>query len=121
MTTKPRKINLEQRDAKSKHLLEYAYACGWLTEGVVGVFTDLIDVKGRLPEIAENSLLSRTVLFVVDGKIYAGHYHINGWFYGCEETHGNKMARGRPDATVGKYDGPNDKPDATAWCYLREE
>ena len=39
----------------------------------------MFSVKDKLPEI--DCLVSEPVLFLYDGKRYAGKYHINGWFY----------------------------------------
>lgn len=73
-------------------------------------------VKDTLPEIKGRT--SRPLLFVVEGKRYAGYYHKDGWFY-CQE-------HGHP-ALVSAF-GPNvdtsSVPDAkavTEWEYLRGE
>lgn len=36
-----------------------------------------------LPEIT--GFTSRPVLFIVDGRRYAGHYHLNGYFYVADD------------------------------------
>lgn len=40
----------------------------------------MFSVKDKLPEITD-CLTSEPILFLYDGKRYAGKYHLNGWFY----------------------------------------
>lgn len=60
----------------------------------------MISVKTGLPET--KNLVSDPVRFVVEGKVYAGHYHDNGWFYNdYRDGHGLYMAQG-PKAKCGR-------------------
>jgi hypothetical protein len=66
-----------------------------------------------LPEV--DSLISKPLLFTVNGEEYFGHYHCNGWFY-CDELALNFMALGNKcplngDAKVEHI--------VTSWRYLR--
>lgn len=79
---------------------------------------------GSLPDL--EGATSRTVLFLVEGKPYAGHYHANGWFYCAESRSPVSMAMGRSDArpilSYGELRGePPGWPVATHWRYLRPE
>jgi hypothetical protein len=81
-------------------------------------------MKSVLDELpATDGLSSKPVLFVVDGKRYAGHYHINGWFY-CDEWGGNhqmRMAAGPAAKDVGFYRPEDVLHYVTEWEYLRSE
>lgn len=44
---------------------------------------DITGPSPVLPEITQ-CLTSAPLLFIVDGKKYAGHYHMNGYFYVAE-------------------------------------
>lgn len=72
--------------------------------------------EDKLPVL--DCLTSKTVLFEVNGKIYAGYYHYNNHFYCCEKSD-DAVNMAIPDN--GKL-GIESKyyPVVTKWAYLRE-
>ena len=78
-------------------------------------------VSDAVPECNTNcGLISRTVIFKVDGKEYAGYYHCNGFFYCIEKTPHNEpdylFYAWAKDVGLGN---PRCKETATEWRYLR--
>lgn len=65
-----------------------------------------------LPDTIPGRFVSQPVIFVVNNKRYAGHYHMNGFFYSdcCDMMAKTSVAdsnfRGRVE------------PYAQLWCYL---
>jgi hypothetical protein len=75
-----------------------------------------------LPKISD-FLTSKPILFMVDGKRYAGHYHMNGWFYVADHNkYESKLFNAKgPKASVMPSLIDNSIPDGskvTSWEYL---
>jgi hypothetical protein len=73
-----------------------------------------------LPEIS--GFTSRPVLFIVDGRLYAGYYHLNGLFYVAEyRKYEFPIFYARHAKTdVSRWTGPSleNVPFITSWEYL---
>lgn len=84
-----------------------------------------ISVTDQLPQTSV--FTSRPLLFMANGKQYAGHYHDNGWFY-CDDTGfsgimawgGTLNGKVRPRRSFSGGDLAQ-WPDVTHWRYLRED
>jgi hypothetical protein len=83
----------------------------------------MISVNDSLPHTGHHTI-SDAIIFMVDGKKYAGYYHMNGVFYSCEKRR-HDAAR---EVTLAR--GPNQLPQpyeknvthvCTHWEYLREQ
>lgn len=91
------------------------------TEGVVPISSNAvldgwIKTSNALPDTSFS--VSKPLFFIADKKIFAGHYHSNGWFY-CEvENLEIRMARGRISAVPAGGDAPY--YDVTHWQYMRK-
>lgn len=79
---------------------------------------ELISVNAALPDVEH--FISDTVVFLVRGVAYMGHYHCNGWFYCDEETNGISMAKGPRAMPSNILPGTPDFK-VTAWGYLRSK
>ncbi len=86
-----------------------------------------IPVQTALP--ATDGVVSRPLLFLAGSKLYAGHYHSNGWFY--NEVRGLddelRTARGKPDTMYPEREHVRPTPSVSgligcwchAWRYMR--
>jgi hypothetical protein len=81
----------------------------------------MISVNEELPKLGP--LISVPVSFVVDGTIYEGTYHENGWFYSRgwmlgKRNKGEMMAQGpKAECRLQTWD-ELPKHKATEWDYL---
>ena len=85
--------------------------------------SEWIKCSERLPHI--DKYRSAIVLFVAEGKTYAGTLHANGWFYEClasSADYGRAMFKGRPDCVMASIGGEclSAYPLATLWQPLPE-
>lgn len=72
-----------------------------------------IDPSEYLPHLAEG-LTSYTVLFMVKGRVYCGHYHCNGYFYCDESAAGKRQMMAKSPNVVDS----NLYTLVEKWCYL---
>jgi hypothetical protein len=63
-----------------------------------------------LPQVGTRSFVSAPVLFIAEGKLYAGEYHKNGWFY---IRWPNSILR---DMVRGDVNAKNHESIPHAWC-----
>lgn len=85
---------------------------------------DITGSNPKLPEITQ-FLTSAPVLFVVNERKYAGHYHTNGYFYVAEhQRYKSKLfnAEGpKAIASLGLTGFATPKsPKCTSWEYIEE-
>lgn len=69
-----------------------------------------------------DGLVSKQLLFVVDGIVYCGHYHHNGWFYNDAIHHKNGLffAKGlKPSVGIDNINLSKEK-QVKKWCYLSD-
>ena len=79
----------------------------------------------ELPRIRPNKFTSKPLIFVVEGRVYAGHYHENGWFYNDKCDYDGLFNAPGPRASrvsgiVSSRD-PKKLPQVTEWYYLNND
>jgi hypothetical protein len=75
--------------------------------------------KDKLPDTP--ILTSLPVLFIIDGKRYAGHYHANGFFYVAEyQRYKDKMFYGGTKESEINF-GVQAIQKCTSWEYVELE
>ena len=76
----------------------------------------------ELPCPIPNKFTSKPLIFVVEGRVYAGHYHENGWFYNdrCDDDDDELFNAPGPKAISGIVSSrdPKKLPQVTEWYYL---
>lgn len=78
---------------------------------------EYIHVREALPEITHIGLASNSLLFKVEEKEYAGHYHSNGFFY-CDENRISDEEWMADGPNVGRHTPTGRK--VSEWRYIRE-
>ena len=80
------------------------------------LFEELVECSDRLP--VTNGMITKPLVWVVDGKARFGYYHVNGWFY-SDAGHYRElsMAIGHDNATRSAIN--SERPKATHWSYLK--
>lgn len=67
----------------------------------------------------EKRITSAPVLFVVNDLVYAGHYHMNGFFYNDSRRDNSLfMAKGKKIPETGFAGNFDNVPFVESWCYL---
>ena len=86
--------------------------------GLDKINKDWYNTKDELPQIKDESrLASNPLFFIVDGNIFAGHYHSNGWFYNEVDRLELHMAKGSTTLTPVK--NLHNYSQVTHWKYMR--
>lgn len=82
----------------------------------------MLELKWKTPNIEPevHNLVSSTVLFLIDHKVYMGHYHCNGFFY-CDEYEYKDIVAVCNSDVYKQYPYAKEVPIIEAWAYLRED
>lgn len=81
----------------------------------------MISVSKELPKV--NGRVSKPVSFVVDGEVFIGVYHENGWFYSSDRLAGKMhkkaiMAKGPKAECRMQSWGELPQAEVTEWEYV---
>ena len=79
--------------------------------------TRWISVNNKLPHVPKKELVKEGILFKVEGKVFAGHYHMNGCFY----TDNNKTMARTPFAEKNYDLSVLPEKVCTHWKYLPKD